>query len=528
MKIRIADFKGEIPRFHPRILPQNFATSARNTRLDDGTIAPVRQSGLAHTLASDADTIFLHKGTWQSFSGDVDVVPGPVADDRLYLTGSGAPKMRVSGTDYNLALPAPSAAPNTSLSGTIDEEVAQFVTYAYTFVTSFDEESAPSPVSSAFLWSAGQVVTVSGFSAPVSGRSVDRIRLYRSITSGIGITDLYFVAEFPIGTSSYAHDVEADPLQEVLPSADYDPPPSTMSGLISMPNGMMAAFDGKEVLFSEPFRPHAWPEKYRLTVDADVVALASFASTLVILTTASPYIATGTHPSSMVMERMERDLPCLSKRGVVDFGYSAAYPSNEGLVIISGNAAQTVSQNLFTAEQWREINPSSFRAARYDNRYFFAYSPLEGGQELGIMDLTGTQLFYIQSDDDPEALHFDPVSGGLYFVEGGRFIYEWDAPSQPLRAQIWRSRRFQLVSPVSYAGILVETDPAIGTMPAGATPCTTRIYADGSLVHTTTKINEPARLPGGFRSKAWEIEIEGYVPVTGISMAQSYDDLSVA
>ena len=528
MKIRIADFKGEIPSRHPRILPQMYATTALNTRLDDGTIAPVRTTALVETLLADANTIFFHKDEWYSFTGDVDVVPGPVKTDRLYVTGDGVPKMYANDTVYNLALPAPAAKPTVSMSGSPDDEIAQFVVYAYTFVTEFDEESAPSPVSDPLLWSVGNDVTVTGFSAPTASRGIDRIRIYRSITSGMGITDLYFVKELPVATSSYVHDAAVDPLQEVLITADYDEPPATMAGLISMPNGMMAAFDGKEILFSEPFRPHAWPEKYRLTVDVDVVGLASFATTLAIMTKATPYIAQGTAPENMVMEKMERDLPCVSKRGIVDFGYSAVYPSNEGLVIITGGGADLVTKPLFTSEQWRKLNPSSFHAERYEDRYFFAHEPIGASEQaLGIIDITGNQPFYIESDLKPITMTRDPASGALFLLLTPRAIHRWDAVAANLKPQKWRSRVFQLVSPSSYAGVLVEADAALGTIPAGQTPNITRVYADGQLVRQFSTINAPARLPGGFRSKQWEIEIEGYVPITAISMAQSYDELSV-
>jgi hypothetical protein len=528
MKIRIADFKGEIPRRHPRLLPMEYAQVARNTRLDDGTIAPVRQKALVTTLAADAGTIFYHKDAWFSFPGDVDVVPGPVADDRLYLTGDGTPKMRVAGVTYPLALPAPADAPTANMSGTPDDEIASFVVYAYTFVTQFDEESAPSPTTDAFLWSAGNTVTLSGFADAPDGRGVDRIRIYRSQTSGLGVTDLYFVDEIPIASASYTHDLSERPLQEVLPSADYDPPPDSMAGLVSLPNGMMAAFDGKEVLFSEPFRPHAWPEKYRLTVDRDIVGLAAFGTTLAILTTATPYVAQGTAPENMVMEKMERDLPCVAKRGIVDMGYAAVYPSSEGLVMITGNNAEVISRNLFTVEQWKALNPASFHAEQYEGRYFYAHTPVgDAQQSMGIVDITGAQPYYIETDEQPITMTRNPATGALYMLKAGRQIYRWDAPEAELKAQVWRSRLYNLTSPVSYAGILVEADEAIGTVPTGATPNLTRVYADGALVRELSDLNEPARLPGGFRAKKWAIEITGYVPITGISMAQSYDDLSV-
>ncbi|HEV8034388.1 hypothetical protein [Yoonia sp.] len=528
MKIRIADFKGEIPRRHPRLLPMEYAQLAQNTRLDDGSIAPVREAALTTTLNADAASIFLHKGVWFSFPNDVDVVPGPVADDRLYITGNGAPSMNVNGTNYPLALNAPVLAPTVVMSGEPDDTIAQFITYAYTFVTIFDEESAPSPVSNAILWSAGLNVTVSDFSPPQSGRGINRIRIYRSQTSASGITDLYFVSEQPIATTSYVHDLVEEPLQEVLPSADYDAPPSTMAGLISLPNGMMAAFDGKKVLFCEPFKPHAWPEKYRLTIDRDVVGLAGFGTTLAILTTATPYVAQGTAPENMIMEKMERDLPCVAKRGIVDMGYAAVYPSSEGLVMITGGSADLVSRNLFTTEQWKALSPSSFHAEQYEGRYFFTHTPAgDSVQKMGIFDITGAQPYYIETDEAPITMTRDASTGALYMLLTARNVHRWDAPGAELKPQTWRSRLFQLVSPVSYSGVLVEADDPIGAIPAGETPNLTRIYADGVLVREFNTLNAPVRMPSGFQSRKWQIEIIGYVPITGISMAQSYDELGV-
>jgi hypothetical protein len=209
-------------------------------------------------------------------------------------------------------------------------------------------------------------------------------------------------------------------------------------------------------------------------------------------------------------------------------GYAAVYPSAEGLVIISGSSAEIVSRNLFTTEQWKALNPSSFKAEQYEGRYFYAHTPVGGSaQAMGIIDITGAQPYYIETDETPISMTRDPETGALYMLMTPRQIHRWDAPGAALKPQVWRSRLIQLVSPVTYAGILIEADAAIGTIPAGQTPNITRVFADGVLVREFTDINAPARLPSGFMSRKWQIEIVGYVPVTGISMAQSYDELSV-
>ena len=252
-----------------------YAQTALNTRLERGTIEPIKTPRQEATLGSSAGTIYKHNGAWLSWPSLVDVVPGPVVTDRLYYTGDGAPKMRDSGTVYGLALPAPTAAPTLAALSAVNAAHVETILYAYTFVTSFGEESQPSPATT-MQWSSGVVVRLTGFTAAPAGRAITLMRIYRSETSAAGVTDLYFVAEVAAATTTYDHDIAAKPIAEPLPSTDYDPPISSLEGIIALPSGMMVAFQGKDIWFCEPYQPHAWPAKYSLTVDFQIVGLAAF------------------------------------------------------------------------------------------------------------------------------------------------------------------------------------------------------------------------------------------------------------
>ena len=46
--------------------------------------------------------------------------------------------------------------------------------------------------------------------------------------------------------------------------------------IINLPNGMMVGFSGNNICFCEPFFPHAWPIRYRLTTNFDIVSLGAF------------------------------------------------------------------------------------------------------------------------------------------------------------------------------------------------------------------------------------------------------------
>ncbi|OQC36724.1 MAG: hypothetical protein BWX64_02077 [Acidobacteria bacterium ADurb.Bin051] len=714
--IGLTTFLGEIPRVSPRLLPDGFAQRSVNAKLERGALTPFRKPALHQTLGADAKTIYrLESGAWLSWNADVDVVPGPVAADRLYITGDGAPKVRFGSTTWDLAVPHPGnarptvglrgmnefitadsteillahgrtntsaglgvtisisvqfntatvsithptglttaqaqtlvnglryraggtalvsgqrtvriirikdnggqtldanrnkigsdtrtmddvgtivtvigtagtpdpytlppAAPQSGgnvsgqndpptltttglnpsysagdaavamFSGTaidtveasqtiiqldvqieglanaiIDPNTMQSITYAYTWVTSLDEESLPSWISAQVLWSPGQNVRVSNFATPPSGRGIDTIRLYRSNTSASGITDLYLIAEFPVGTGFFDDTVDEIPLQEPLPSLEWDQPPAGLTGLTAMPNGMMAAFAGREVYFCEPYHPHAWPSKYVITVDAAVVGLVAFGSTLAVLTTRQPYIVQGTHPSTMASEKAEVDLPCLAKRSIVDMGYFGAYASTEGIVTVDNQGARLVSQKLWTQEQWRLLGATTMVCGQHNGRYIMSYdgpgAPLQ--RRCAVVDLTGDQPYVVQTDWTPDSFFYHRGVGKLFFLQERRAIYEFDAPAGAYATMVWRSKPF--VSPSFTALSRIRIDAA----DAGGSVFEVRIIGDGLQVHAVTAKNRIVTLPAKRMSRVYEIEVVSDFEVFGIWLGNSVEELAAA
>lgn len=567
--IPLATFKGEIPRLEVRTLPPNFAARAVNTSFENGTVKPLRGTTVAQTFVSDVSSFYNLDGTWLGWTGIVDVARAPIAQDRIYYTGDGVPKVRDGSTVYNLALPAPTTPPTVTNLSTPDPQFERDVLYAYTYVTSLGEESQPSPLSSLITTSNGVTVRVSSFAAPVAGRGVTHIRIYRSETSATGTTSLFFVAEITAATVQYDHDIEATPLQEVIPSIDYDPPPDDMAGLVSMPNGMMAAFSGKDVLFCEPYIPHAWPIKYILTVDYPVIGLAAFGSNLAILTAGTPYLMQGTHPENMVSDKVEKAMPCVSRRGIVDIGYAALYPSPDGLVMITPTDAKVMTKGLFTREQWQALVPSSIIAERFKGKYVFLrvtdadlsylggppagfaapdridlfgsgptlagdpdeYLTLFGGtpdsafgeQRLGMLDFEDGDAFFVQTDiETPRAMLSDEASANLYLLRSdSRTVVEWESESAVRATMTWRSKLFSSFVPVTYGAVFIRTERPMIT----GDVLNVRIYADGALVHTVTRSNQIERLPGGLMAQEWDIELESNMGIVTFQMASSVDEL---
>ncbi|TNE66839.1 MAG: hypothetical protein EP336_09490 [Rhodobacteraceae bacterium] len=564
MLAAVRNFLGQIPAVDKRLLAEGYSQFAENVELLGGTLRPYRGVETEHTFETDVQTIYKNGAIWLGWDAQVSVAPAPVATDRVYYTGDGTPKMLADGTVYPLALPAPTTAPTVTLLSAFDPELSEYFYYAYTFVTAFGEESAPSPLSAMFEWSSGVVCRVEGFDVPVSGRNITKIRLYKSQTSASGVTAMFFASEFDVTETSYDHDAEAEPLAEQCATTEFDTPPDGLRGLTVMPNGMMAAFDGKELWFCEPYQPHAWPSAYSLVVDSDIVGLAAFGSTLAIVTQGTPHIVQGTHPESMVMEKMESNLPCLSARGIVDLGYAAAYPSTEGLVIIQASSADVVTRNLFTRDQWRELSPESFVAAAHAGRYMFTYAAgekstvydggivgisddpvdvtLDGGADAGLvagwvsLDFGAPESAFseqrlgeisvsqspatFQSSDISVPVHIftDTRTSETYLLDSDhRTVLTWNALGAPRVTGTWKSSCLTLSVPNNFGAIRIRT----------ATPVLSEdtffvtVIADGVVKAKISKANQICRLPAGFKAIEWEFVITSSVEVTSIALANT-------
>lgn len=570
-------FSGEQPRISPNLLPANSAQSAVNSRLDDGALTPMRRPlvvGSFPGYPGGYKTIYRDGTDWLGWTAVVNVVPGPVASDRLYITGDGAPKMKVAGTTYDLAVPFPAGALTATLGGAGAGDVFTRL-YVYTYVTDFGEESEPCPASNAVNWQAGNTVTLSGFAAAPAGRNITKQRIYRTQTGDAG-TDLYFIAERAASAANYVDSIAVDAFGEVIPSRAYAPPPAGLAGLVAMPNGMMAAFNGRDVYFCEPWIPHAWPEAYVLTVDYDIVGLGAIGTSLVILTKGNPYLAQGTDPSTMQMVKMKTNLPCVNARGIVDLGTFIAYPSHEGLVTVSsGGMALVATEKLFNRQGWQAYGPATYAAGQLSGRYLASYNSAaaDGSPLVGtlILNLTEGLPFVIRSEIRAEAFFYDLTEGALFYLTSDGNINQFDPPTGQPQNQYWRSKVTLLSRQENFGAILIDTQDGLNadeiaaindsraaviaantaalaaplgseldggylnqfvmggdglaTIPALAQTISVNVIADGELVATVSTVNKVRRLPSGFKARKWEVEAFGSQRIQQIALGSTVSSL---
>jgi len=520
MPIKIETFSGEMPARHPRLLPPNGAQVASNVLLDRGSLRPLRAPAVSNTLAVDADNIILHRGTWIPVDDNAWAAPGPVADDRLYITSDDAPVLLFEGVSRPLVLAAPTSGPSAVPNAAVDTTLAESTVFTYTYVTDLGEESQPAPLSGAIALDPEQTAAIGGFTAPPTGRGITRRRIYKSVTSLSAATGLFFVHEEDVGNGTLTFDPELHPAGEALPSADYDPAPANMQGIITMPNGMMAAFAGQELMFCEPFLPHAWPIKYRLKTDYPIVALSAFGTMLAIMTEGTPYRAQGTHPDQMQMEKIEQNLPCVAARGAVDVGYAAVYPSSEGLVTMSADNAVLVTRGLLTLDQWVALRPETFIASQWSGQYVASHLTAADARITRLFNLQEGNAYITRSPMQARAWYHDIRTGFLYALIGARSIQRWHAPASDDATFTWRSAVYDVRYPISFAVAVIE-----GVASASATPeVALNIYADGQLIHTITEMNVPRKLPA-ILAQEWQVEIVSNAEIQRVVVAEDMEAL---
>lgn len=538
--LAFTQFSGIAPRMAPWKLAEGQAQIAKNVRLSARTLKPwknplqvatVTASGDPSTIYRFGQALISDTQYWFNWAADVDVVKGAISGDateRTYFTHpSLGPRvtnnsLALTGgsgdypwNSYKLGVPAPTAAPTVSVSGG-SGSVIESREYVITYVTLLGEEGPPSPVSSVADLRAGDTASLSGLgtSYPAGYSNISAKRIYRTL-SGSQITQFQFVDEIPVTQDTYTDNKSAAQLQEVIPSATWNPPPATAFGICQMANGITMLFDGYDIYASEAYRPHAYPPANMNSTDFKIVGGATFGNYAVVCTVGNPYLIVGSDPSSLSCNKVEQPQACVSKRSIVGVGNGVIYASPDGLVFVdSSGSATVVTENLITRDDWQSFNPSTIHAYVWEGRYIgfynngitqagFVFEPREGDAAITLIDTYAT------------AGYSDLLQDALY-LKVGSAIQKWHAAGTTMTYD-WRSRVNILPKPENLGAAQVLAE---------AYPVTFNYYADGVLKLTKTVTSAKGfRLPSGFKPRNVEVEITGTNEVYAAYVASSLAEL---
>lgn len=538
MLISIGDdgFQGLFPGISPQKLPGNAATVALNCDFRSGGLRPLKAPIFCVTPTKAGTKLSIYRYGQDIVSDtqyffhwltDVDAVRTPVIGDTqetTYYTGDGDPKetnsvLALSGAGtaypnafYTLGIPIPAATPTLAVSGT-GTGAATSRTYVYTYVSGSGQEGPNCAASAVVSVQPGQAVTLSGMSvAPAGSYNILTKRIYRAI-SGTSSVGYQFVAEIPIANTTYADSVADTALGSTLESADWIPPPANMVGLTGMRNGMLAGFLDDSIYFCEPFRPWAWPARYRVSVGFKIVGMKASGSSLIVTTKGNPYLITGSDPQSMDVVKMASMQACVSKRSMVDLGDTVMFASPDGMCAANEAGVVLVTEKLISQEEWQAFKPESILGAYHENKYigFYNTGSVSGGF---IIDFSSGAPRFSKIDTYATAAYNDLLRDALFLQVGNDIVKYASGTSATLT---WESKPFILEKPDNFSCARVDAD---------SYPITFKWYSDGALKSTVNVVNEkPFRLPSGFRSRSVKVGVSGVANINKIYMASNISGL---
>ena len=575
-------FKGIAPAITPRLLNSDFAQTAKNIDFEHGSLTPILIDSEDSTFSSSArGSVFIYRhrastGSSATLAKQLEwnddyvmAVHSPLATDdddyqRVYWTGEGDYPKMASQTDtitgsgpyphgaYRLGIPAPTAAPTTTKSGTPSAtQEPDSVSYVYTYVSAYGEEGPPSAASTVIDKTDDETVALADLLAFPSGAyNLTKKRIYRSNT-GSTSTNFQFLTEITSATT-YSDTAKSTELGEVLPTTTWVGPPDDdtsaypygpLENLINVGNGILAGHSGNRLCFSEPYLPHAWPVQYRLTIDGTIVGLSATANGVVVLTEAVPFFVSGVDASAMTAMQVDLMQSCINKHSIVDIGEYVLYASPDGLVAVSGTTGEVVTNGLVTPSQWNtDFKPSLIKAFLHEGTYVAFW---KDGSNYGgwVFDPKAADnlLSEITISSEVRGGTTDIASGSVFLIVGNKAMkYRGGATNT---TATWKSKKYvtEAVTSMSWLSLSAASWPT-----TSGNAIRVKVYGDGTLIADykihkdgNTYVQETT-VPGSISNatlresimrlpakvaQEWEIEIETKYEVTEVCLAQSIDEI---
>jgi len=489
MLIHLKDFSGLVPKISDRSIPTNASTVALNTQLYSGEVRGLREPKSVSNLAAEPFTVQRAyrlfdgtvsvddlPGTWIAFDDtDVNFIRGALKNDqydRYYASGGTQLPVAAEGTDwaagtpiYDLGVPPPAGAPvvTPNATGGVEETRA----YVYTFVNEWGEESAPSPASDPTTGDIDDTWVLSildtTFTGLLTPNPLAKRRIYRTVT-GTNSVDFRFVAEEDIGggfASTYNDNESVDDvsLNESLPSNGWTLPPAGLQGIVNMANGIMVGFIGRDLYFSEPYRPHTWPIAYQVSVDADIIGLGVYQSGVVVCTSSNPYVCTGVHPASMALTRLHDVEPCQAFRSIVNGLQGVTYASQNGLILVNQAGARNVTEPLVTRNEWRQDFSPATSISASDGSRIVTFTTISEGWLFQPTEPMG-HIVNLQGFTDVTAVQTDPFTGECYIISRD-VVFLWNPSNTAPQNYTWTSKLFEMPYPVNMGAYRLQYEDVI-------------------------------------------------------------------
>lgn len=480
---KLENFGGIRPRVSRRLLPNTSATVAENTKLLEGELRGYHKpvilkdlSGLGFTVGRAyriPGSVTGGADAWLAFeSQNTDIIRSPVLGDAFnryyWASDDGVPQYNTlariiagntgGNAPWHLGVPQPAAV----LTVTPPVGTTETRSYIYTFVTAYNEEGPPSNPTTA-TGTTGTWALTGGSTSWSGGANVNvaYVNIYRTVPNASN-PGFFFVAQVPIatwisGSGSYS-DTSLDTaiaLNNTIDFVDNFPPPSNMTGFALMPGGFMVGFQGRNLLFTEPYLPHAWNPDYNLATEFEIVGIVIWSQTAIICTTSNLYLGSGSTPDAFTLQKLDGVTPCLSRRGIVSTVSGAYFPTVDGLAMFNVNGLNTTTQSILTKEEWANFSPTTLFAAQLGLQYI-AYSSTTEGFQINPTE-SAAEMSTITSFAQVNGIETDRYTGNPYLIINN-VCFDWDPSSAQRLNWHWISKEVQFPKFLNLGAFKIKAD----------------------------------------------------------------------
>lgn len=629
MKLTFQQFSGVAPRIAPRLLPATLAQEALDVKLWSGELRPHYADEILQYIPSNVQTIYRYKWknktyNWLMWPYETRVAKGPVYDDennRIYLMNQGGffvtdsslledrdytNGLDESGTPYYTAgIPrAGYGIMSVSGSGSGDIEARSYIVC---YVRQWPDGTIDVGKSSepyATSWDAaarrtidvrpGQTVKISVGNisdTDIAKTGVNKVYIYRSEVTSSGQALYSYVDQFDINPSHVTNNPNATwntggwyeyldkkantQLGEACPSIYWDPPVDGLKGLVSLQNGLFAAYKDSTVYVSDWNAPHAWPYEHTVTIDYPIVGLGSFGNTIVVCTEAAPVLIVVQDPTNPTVKTVQENCPCVSADSIVNTRNGVIFASQNGLVLINSTSPTFITEKLLTQDEWLPLHPESLKGAFLNNTYYgfftnpsdkaagfifdldsYTYSTVYNSIVSSGLVFTTQHAKVVYNDIEQSQLYVCyPLENGTQYS-----LCSFASDSRINKSFRWRSKvnvspqglfnlsaaRVMMTSQSfqkenehiwegkltgsSLAARVMDGEPINGWCKTNelelADATIFNYYVDGELKYSReVKDSKPFRLPSGFRGETIEVEVKSNTYIHSITLASSMGEL---
>lgn len=540
--LRVTKFGGLIPKITYANKPDFIADICVDVNLSRGAIAPFRDDV---KVSSKNGKIFYTDGCCFELSQDDCATFARAFADCDYLIKADDKGIWVRKHSncndeffklgFDIDLPKPSVQVLGTPANDFNRELRQ---YYYTIINDNDWESEPSEPSDPAVCDNDLNCVITGFISKLPENiCASKIKIYCAVSpldygdgdskNQLDESQFLEIGEINIGTSTFVHKAHTR-YGDACKSEEYAPPPKGIHSIAYTHGGQLVGLAGDELVFSYPFLPFAFPEKYRYgNFKGTPKRFIISGKVGYILTDGLPLVididSTPSEYGCRGINIIESHLPIISYRSAVAYHGGCVYASRAGLVLLSGNQAKVITLEFMTEEQWQNTQPETLRGAVVNGWYIGSTDKWSFYFKLPDNIFDNPEYYRLTELSIKADSFFTTDSGTLYFINNDG-VYRWNA-AERFKKYHWRSKVGVLPQYVSWTAYRIVSDAPVKLTHTAIKQhqATTSIQIE--LANKVVDSSRVHRLKAGFSQMYYQVEFVGDAFISEYNLATSVSEL---